>query len=448
MSMRKNIDELFRQKLGSTRDIPFNGDSWQKMEALLDEKMPIASGNSVDAGGLFIKTAAGKWLVAASVSAIALLGVWSIYTWQNNNKQLASTPPNEATTSALKSNDQSTESAQVLTEAEENESSIEQGSSVNGSITESEQTSLIQEEPNSDIQNTNNTESFSTISGSAAKISNSTSTGAGSGIEENNTTLVFPGSSAAQSVYIAPGDVDESINRRKLLTAITIPSLKDDKAFLPLASSTRPIGERPIFKRNRLFVTGGASITQRSGKNAVSFSGNELIGFGIERIMPGGWTLGANMIYAPTNTVEASRSFESVYYNFGKHLQTTTITSNRLYYLEMPIYAKFSMGRHQVLGGLAPAYLMQVRSNVSDRIVSPFDETMQEDEAMGYVNGFNNWDIALTAGYEFQVHQRLSAGARASYGLTDITKNSFYQTDDVDRNVQLRVLLTYQLFDF
>lgn len=72
------------------------------------------------------------------------------------------------------------------------------------------------------------------------------------------------------------------------------------------------------------------------------------------------------------------------------------------------------------------------------------------------VGAFNTFDFGVNAGLSVYLNQGLSVGARANYGLADITNNnvdrsfqtlnddnSFILRDDVDRNISLQVFLGF-----
>ena len=73
----------------------------------------------------------------------------------------------------------------------------------------------------------------------------------------------------------------------------------------------------------------------------------------------------------------------------------------------------------------------------------------------GYSSGFNKYDFGLTLGYKIAIKNSLKLGVRANYGLQDITKNATFfttvtgtDTNTIDKNLQFRLMLSYDFFKF
>lgn len=499
MSTRKNIDELFKQKLGGQTDQEYNPDAWSRMEKMLDTHLPIdnaagISGGASSSSGM-ASAASGawltkKWFIAASI--ITLLSTGSTAIWWWNTDDNTSTPITEQNTAVeTPSSLESDENIQAAS-AELAETTEATDSSDDASLNSINEATLLQTRSSQNLSNSkksaensndfepsiNSSLNAESPQNNTARIERSTPSGSVNAEEtglddpttaealaslatkntseinviaeeeiENSSVEQSIENSASNSTTVAQG---EHTTRRAKIDGIELITMPAPQTELVLAEArTEAVIELPKVNQNSVFAVGGINLAQSLETDNSTLSGNEFFGIGYERLVGSRLSVGANLIYQPRSSVGFARKFESVYYNFGKHVETTTITTQRLYYLEMPVYAHYYIGgRHSILGGISANYLLQAKSEVSSNTVNEYTESAQSESSFGYMNGIENWDFALTAGYEFMLSQKLTLGARASYGLTDISKNSYYNNDVFDRNTMLRIMLKYQIFNY
>ncbi len=504
MSTRDNLDDLLRDKLGGSQQIDYNPAAWSKMEAMLDAQMPVASaaGASSQVGAAATSAAiwTKKWFIAASI--FTLLGTsMATYLWLNdgNNQAITESSATQNSTEAAPKTVENT--ADLATENNSTASSLseatlsqedENSSFSSSSTTETTHNSTIENNSTSTFtkENSSLSQSQTATNISAAQQAEATSNALENAeLSAQESSLAFASQEAMEGETVSPtgqnADVESSIalanseamenvttsqgaqeslnttasdNQNEDFTSITRTEIdkvivtSKDNAFEPLAlvndESIQGTVELPEINRSSLFVVGGLNLAQSmNATNSSSFSGNEFFGIGYERSVSGRFTLGANLIYQPRTEVGFTREFETVYYNFGKHTESTCISVNKLYYIELPIYASYHIGsRHTVLAGVSTNYLIQAKNEVAKETITPFDETTSSDEEYGYLSGMERWDFALTAGYEFLLTERLTVGTRASYGLKDVSKNNYYRNNSFDRNLMMRAVIKYNLF--
>ncbi|RMG72466.1 MAG: hypothetical protein D6722_05390 [Bacteroidetes bacterium] len=68
--------------------------------------------------------------------------------------------------------------------------------------------------------------------------------------------------------------------------------------------------------------------------------------------------------------------------------------------------------------------------------------------AWGYRQGFRRWNPAVTLGYSRYLGRGLHLGLQARYGWRDLTDPSFFESARLDRDLQVRLMLTYDIFNF
>ena len=59
--------------------------------------------------------------------------------------------------------------------------------------------------------------------------------------------------------------------------------------------------------------------------------------------------------------------------------------------------------------------------------------------------GLNSKDWGLLLGYSYYLGQGLHLGMDAQYGLQDLTQSDYFDNEEVDHDLQLRIHLTYDL---
>ena len=59
---------------------------------------------------------------------------------------------------------------------------------------------------------------------------------------------------------------------------------------------------------------------------------------------------------------------------------------------------------------------------------------------------FEELDFGLVLGYAFQLSNRFSANARLNYGLKDITRMQYGEMQGFHRNIDVQLMLRYNLF--
>mgnify|MGYP000359676832 CR=1 FL=1 len=108
----------------------------------------------------------------------------------------------------------------------------------------------------------------------------------------------------------------------------------------------------------------------------------------------------------------------------------------------------YNVGNHNFMAGPSLSYLVTGLHKVSTEYVTQTETTIDDSMQWGHTNGFNNFDFALVAGYEYSIKPKLNIGMRLNYGLMDVTKNEYFGSDSFDNNVQFRVYLKYAPFQF
>lgn len=206
-------------------------------------------------------------------------------------------------------------------------------------------------------------------------------------------------------------------------------------------------------KRHALGIMLGTTLApglQNNSDTRAAISTHPSVGLRYSYSLGKGIRLQTGLLYQGRGGLNADSTYRSVNFSFGAETEATTISPQSLHYVEVPLMADVHLaGRHYLMGGVNLAYLINTRSDVHKEKILPFETVdMGSNKAWGYRQGFQPLDASVTVGYGYYLNRGLRLGVRANYGLRDITDDSFFLNNTRDRNLQLRLVLEYDLFHF
>ena len=451
----ESLDNLFKKGL-SGREVNFNMESWRKMEQMLPPE-PKAAGFKFGA-------------VAAIIGALFVLSA-SVFVWNiSDDSHVSENGIDLNESSMVTSSEQKilNEEAQVLT------NNMQANKSSQESVPESKETvaksttqlkvktkapsisSKNMAASNSTVPNSRKMANISDVSYSS-NTSNTSSISTTNSFNPNNTQTAFfkqsnsLTSSKGNNEYSKEEEMSVSSNAFTSISGLSelnSLSLMDEEEDNTLFASVSE-GKLPTADKNKLGVIGGLNINKSLTENpSGGIAGCEFFGITYERFLNGGLSLKSNLVYSARNEVNAIKLYDKKVYGFGSKTQQTKVEAQRLAYLELPVMINYSMGNHNFMTGASLSYLISGLHEVSTEYTSPSETTYENDMQWGYTNGFKSYDVALVAGYEYNVNPKLNLGLRLNYGLLDVTDNTYFGVDSFDNNVQFRVYLTYSPFQF
>ncbi|MDX2248152.1 MAG: porin family protein [Bacteroidia bacterium] len=209
----------------------------------------------------------------------------------------------------------------------------------------------------------------------------------------------------------------------------------------------------PLHRRNYFGFTFGNNISPgfrntRSARAPLSVS--PVLGIRYAYAVSPSFRLQTGLNYQSRGGLNADSTYRSVEYAFGTETMATTISPQTLHYLEIPFLADIRLsGRHYLTAGVNLSFLANTRSKVHKQQILPFEtQDLGTTREWGYKQGFKPLDINLTAGYGYYLGQGIRVGVQGNYGLRDITDEKFFLNTTPDRNLQLRLVLEYDLVHF
>ena len=136
-------------------------------------------------------------------------------------------------------------------------------------------------------------------------------------------------------------------------------------------------------------------------------------------------------------------------YGFGIQKTQTTIGTNKLHYIELPILFKFTpYKRVNLMAGCTGSYLLSTQNTISQSATN--NPTASTRKATNYSRGMQTWDAQWQTGIEANLlkNYNLHIGVLISNGLFDITLNNYYNNAVIDRNRRLQLYIRYDVYKF
>jgi len=437
----ESLDNLFKDGL-SGRDVNFNMDSWRKMEEMLPPETK---------GGYFSKR------TAAMVVGLLFIASASVFVWSWNTSgddilaenivevdqntptildSIVNVPGKEHSVGALSADgDLGSGSENGREESLTQEGEMSQNNPL-----------LVKTEDNNANGGGTITDSFGKTDRSGSDKSsynkrnkrNRKSRGLGAIDSDDNGRLNEEKIAFSDNAFTKISGIGE------LSTMSLVAEDEDQTLFVDVSN-----GKLPSAERNAIGIIGGVSVNESLTGTSNGISGSEFFGVSYERYLNGGFSLKSNLLYASRNQVNTMKTFDVKSYDFGSRTEQTSVSAQRLMYIELPVMVNYGFRNHNIMAGGSFSYLVGGLQNETTTYTSLTEDTRYEDsKKWGYVEGFKPYDIALVAGYEYNFNSRLNMGLRLNYGLLDITDDQYFGTKSFDNNVQFRVYLTYSPFHF
>ncbi len=438
----ESLDNLFKKGL-SDGNVAFNMESWRKMEQMLPAEKKAAGfqyGTVLAVAGAIVVLATSVFVWdSVSSSSEYVIGLQTELISENSlmdGSESVAVSENsmesdkEAFEPIAGSGDSQRMEAAVSIDSDK---SVNTGDVKQGSVEKSNATSAY----NSTMRTTSHLEQTKP-SGSNEYLQNA--------LFAQNDGFESLRISDNTSEAITMGSDRENLARLSGLNGMNTLSLETDEhtLFAEIGDS-----KLPRLRKNEFGFIGGVSFNPSlvtTGKAGVS--GCEVLGLTYQRYLKGGFSVKADLLYAPRNEVNALKTFDRKIYGFGSVSEQTRIESQRLVYLELPVMMNFNAGNHNFMGGASVSYLVTGQHKVSTEYTSATESIVEDEMKWGTTDGFKSYDFSVVAGYEYSIQPKWNVGLRLNYGLIDVTNNDYFGNDSFDNNVQLRVYLKYSPFRF
>lgn len=251
-----------------------------------------------------------------------------------------------------------------------------------------------------------------------------------------------------------PNTVDSSHIVTSELPAIHKDSLVkkiDSAATITKIDTIAPKEKENPIQKNIFLIEAGASFNAgwNYGNTTEGKGFNPIAGLAYIHTFNPKWGIYAGVQYSSINNLNSS-SYTShhVNYDFGYNAKDTSITTKWLYYLTVPIQVRYDLNKKNYVGlGGTVSYLITSSGTITTYNETAFGSGNKNVIAQsGYSKGFNTWDASLMASYGRRLSNRLSVNLMVYLGLMDIKDNSFFSQQKFERDMGLKIVLSYNLF--
>lgn len=207
--------------------------------------------------------------------------------------------------------------------------------------------------------------------------------------------------------------------------------------------------------KNILFMEAGSTylLGWNGGGKTEAGGFNVLAGFNFQHYFTGTIAAQIGVQYNTINNLtNSTHTISTVKYDLGVEQDVTSIRYQKLHYLVVPVKFTFNLKEKNIFTvGCNIGYLLNSDSRKEKYKTFSNDpnatkNNLSSTKETGYVKGFSPYDIQIGIGYRRRIYKGLSANAEFFYGLTDTKENSFFKSNNFDRNTGFKVSLCYDLF--
>ncbi|WNJ19975.1 outer membrane beta-barrel protein [Pontibacter sp. G13] len=184
---------------------------------------------------------------------------------------------------------------------------------------------------------------------------------------------------------------------------------------------------------------------QRDNQRAES-SQTPWVGLRVSMSPARSWKFGTGARYVHRQGLNHDSTYTVRQYDFGFREEEITISPEALHYLEIPIWAQYRIkGHHSIQLGVNPAYLLNVKTSVSQIQRDDFGSGATSSQTgWGGRETFRAWDLGGTIGYVWYAGRGIHLSTSAIGSIQSLTRIGDQGTGlPAGRNVQLRIGLSY-----
>ncbi|HWY97802.1 MAG TPA: hypothetical protein VNY36_01845 [Bacteroidia bacterium] len=236
-----------------------------------------------------------------------------------------------------------------------------------------------------------------------------------------------------------------------------------DELYLPLADNKykvtdtisavvqyrQPIFSKPVPKSNiSVELGGGYSLGWKYGDTAQGNGIYPVIGIGYTKVINDKWSIKTGLQFSTLGNMGSTQFvIKHVNYDFVYNAKDTALTTQRLYYITLPLQVEYKLGKKNAIGvGGTLSYLVNSYGKVSVYNVSGNTVTQVNSYAQNMdVKGFNPWNVSIFVLYKRNISDKLSIYLIPYFGLLDLKSNSFFSENTFERDSGVKLLLSYNI---
>jgi hypothetical protein len=226
-------------------------------------------------------------------------------------------------------------------------------------------------------------------------------------------------------------------------------SLPPIKAVSEMVSPLPPIeGKMPSKNSFSIEAGAGYSLGWNYNDTIQGRSFNPTIGIGYTRTISPKFAIKTGLQLSSLSDMGTSPFIiKHVTYDFGYSANDTSLKTNWLFYLTVPLQVEYKLNGKDAIGlGGTLSYLITGYGQVSvSSLAGDVSKTANTYSQFMYVKGFNQWNSSVFLLYKRTLFGKLSAYLIPYFGLMDIKSNSFFSQNTFERDSGLKLLLSYTI---
>lgn len=180
-----------------------------------------------------------------------------------------------------------------------------------------------------------------------------------------------------------------------------------------------------------------------------------IAGIGITHFFNQKWSFYVGAQYNCIAYLNASvKNTSATTYSFGAKTVKTTVKPGILNYVVVPISVRYHFNERNAIFIGGTGGILINRKNEIEQITSYVmpTQTATSNSSVPYEDyyskSFNRFDASVDVGYRRKLVSRFSITAMVNFGLSDVKSDAFFLRKMAERNSGLKLILSYNLFDF
>lgn len=209
--------------------------------------------------------------------------------------------------------------------------------------------------------------------------------------------------------------------------------------------------KRPVLVKHSIAALAGANYSKLLQANGNSYINTPHASIQYQYQPSTKWKFAAGIGYTYVSANDFEKQYAVEEHGFGVTKYQTSISTDKLHYLETPILVKYNaIGRFSLTAGTNITYLLNTNNTVTESRYNTLEgsHVVQQRKETLYTRGINKWDIQAQLGIEYKLNNNLHIGLLANSGLLDVSKNTYYNSAVFNRNSRLQLYFKYDFFRF
>lgn len=236
----------------------------------------------------------------------------------------------------------------------------------------------------------------------------------------------------------APDKTDSTVQKTAAADTTAAKKNKKDRAPILLKNSISPM------------IMAGYYKVINSAAN--DFAIMPYYGLFYNRYLTSKLQLGLGVGYTATATEGLNKVYSSETYSFGVQRDQTTIGTQKLYYIDIPVAVRYSpVPALSLVGGFSAGYLINTKNTVAQESYGSLagHNSKAPTATNAYRQGITDWNWQWQLGVEGNFFKnRLHIGFLTTNGFSDITVNGYYNNSVFDRTRRIQLYIRYDVIRF